>query len=158
MSDNNSQQAQPEFSIQRIYIKDISFEAPQTPAIFQSDWKPELNMQLNINTNNLGEDLHEVILKVTVTANTQEKPAFLAEIQQAGIFLLKGFPNDQLQPVLGIVCPNILFPYARELVSDLVSRGTFPPLYLQPVNFEALYAQHQQQGSQKQAESPIILQ
>lgn len=152
MSTEQTNNTQPEFAIQRIYLKDLSFEAPQTPAIFQTEWKPELNMQLNINTNNLGNDLHEVVLTVTVTANSADKPAFLAEVKQAGIFSLQRFPADQVQAILGTVCPNILFPYAREAISDLASRGTFPPLYLSPVNFDALYAQHQAQQQEQSSE------
>lgn len=151
---------QPEFSIQRIYVKDLSFEAPRIPAIFQEEWKPELDMQLNVNTNALGNGIYEVTLQVTVTANSEGKSVFLIEVKQAGIFSLQSFPEDQVGPLLGVVCPSILFPYAREVVSDLVSRGTFPPLYLSPVNFEALYAQHagQQGGTQgeKKEESRII--
>lgn len=154
MSTEQTTTEQPEFTIQRIYLKDLSFEAPQTPAIFQTEWQPELNMQLNINTNSLGNDLHEVVLTVTVTANSGGKPAFLAEVKQAGIFSVQRFPADQTHAILGTVCPNILFPYAREAVSDLASRGTFPPLYLSPVNFDALYAQHQ---SQEQGQSSEVI-
>lgn len=145
---NQENENQPgEFLIQRIYIKDISFETPQTPGIFQEEWKPDLDLQLQTTTANLGENVHEVVLKVTVTVKSNDKIAFLAEIQQAGIFTLQSFPEDQLGPILGGVCPGILFPYARELISDLVTRGTFPPLYLSPINFDALYLQHQQQGT-----------
>jgi len=156
-TEQQNQTAQPEFGIQRIYIKDISFEAPQGTEIFQKEWKPELNLQLNINTNNLGGDQHEVILQVTVTAKSADdkKTIFLAEVKQAGVFILQAFPPEQIKPMLGIVCPNILFPYAREMVSDLVARATFPPLYLSPVNFEALYAQQMQQaeGSESGSDS-----
>lgn len=156
---------QPEFGIQRIYVKDLSFEAPQTPDIFQHEWKPDLNMQLNTNTKPLAEGVYEVVLKVTVTATSDGKTAFLAEVAQAGIFELRMFPAEQVQAVLGTVCPSILFPYAREVVSDLVARGTFPPLYLSPVNFEALYAEHlakqkaegtEGAGSQGQTSNKII--
>lgn len=135
-------QAHGEFLIQRIYIKDISFEAPQSPAVFQQDWKPELDMQLQTSTNKLEEGVHEVILKITVTVKSSQKVAFLGEIQQAGIFTVKSFTEAQVGPILGGVCPGILFPYAREAISDLVNRGTFPPLYLSPINFDALYQQH----------------
>jgi preprotein translocase subunit SecB len=133
---------QPEFTIQRIYIKDLSFEAPGVPALFQQEWKPDLNMQLQTNTAQLANDVHEVVLKITVTVKSQDKTAFLVEVAQAGIFTLAKFPEEQLRAVLGTVCPNILFPYAREVLTDMASRGTFPPLYLAPVNFDALYAQH----------------
>lgn len=141
-ANQTAEQNVPEFGIQRIYTKDISFEAPQSPAVFQQEWKPELNMQLNTATAQLAENVYEVILKVTVTATSNGKTAFLAEVAQAGIFELRSFPKEQIPAVLGTVCPNILFPYAREAVSDLVNRGTFPPLYLSPVNFDALYAEH----------------
>lgn len=138
----------PEFAIQRIYTKDISFEAPQSPAIFQQEWKPDLNLQLQTNSVKLGDDIHEVVLKITATVKSHDKVAFLAEVQQAGIFILRLFPEDQLHAMLGSVCPSILFPYGRELISDLVNRGTFPPLYLAPVNFDALYMQHLEQQKQ----------
>ncbi len=139
---------QPEFTIQRVYIRDLSFESPQTPALFQQEWKPDLNLQIQTNTNALGEDTHEVILNLNITVKSGDKVAFLIEVQQAGIFTLRHFAPQQLQGMLGSVCPSILFPYAREVVTDLASRGTFPPLYLAPVNFEALYAQHLAQQEQ----------
>lgn len=150
---------QPEFGIQRIFVKDLSFEAPQTPEIFQQEWKPELNLQLNTNSKPLAEDVYEVTLKVTVTANSNDKTAFLVEVAQAGIFELRKFPAEQIHAVLGTVCPSILFPYAREVVSDLVARGTFPPLYLSPVNFEALYAEHlaKEQGNVGSQEQSSII-
>lgn len=133
---------QPEFAIQRVYVKDLSFESPQSPAIFQQEWQPDLNLQIQTNTTRLADDTHEVILKLVVTVKSADKVAFLIEVQQAGIFTLRNFVEQQLHAMLGSVCPSILFPYAREVVTDLASRGTFPPLYLAPVNFEALYAQH----------------
>src|SRR3990167_418756 len=143
---------QPEFTIQRLYIKDLSFEAPQSPHIFQQQWQPEINLQLQTQTHALGEDLHEVELSVTVTAASDEKTAFLVEVKQAGIFLLKNFPEEQLKAMLGSVCPGILFPYVREAVSDVVTRGTFPQLYLTPINFDALYAQHLAEQNQAASE------
>jgi preprotein translocase subunit SecB len=136
------QAAQPEFGIQRIYIKDLSFEAPHSPEIFRTDWTPEVVLDLNTSVNKIGSEVYEVVIKVIVTVKAKEKIAFLVEVQQAGIFTMKGFAEDQLSPMLGSFCPNILFPYAREVVSDVVSRGTFPPLYLSPVNFDALYQQY----------------
>jgi preprotein translocase subunit SecB len=150
---------QPEFTIQRIYVKDLSFEAPGVPGLFQQEWKPDLNMQLQTNTAQLANDTHEVVLKVTVTVKSGDKTAFLIEVAQAGIFTLAKFPEDQLRVVLGTVCPNILFPYAREVITDMASRGTFPPLYLAPVNFDALYAQHMEQqknGEEQKQGSSII--
>ncbi len=141
---------QPEFAIQRVYIKDLSFEAPQSPVVFQHEWKPELNLQVQTLSAKLADDVHEVTLKLTVTAKTGDAVAFLIEVQQAGIFTMKHFPQDQMGALLNSACPNILFPYARETISDLASRGTFPPLYLAPINFDALYMQHLEQ--QKQAD------
>lgn len=138
---------QVQFSIQRIYVKDTSFEAPNLPELFREaqDWRPEINMDLNTSSSVLEEGVHEVVLSLTVTAKLGEKTAFLVEIQQAGIFQANGLDNDQLGHTLGAYCPNILYPYAREAVSSLTARGGFPPLHLAPVNFDALYAQHLQQ-------------
>lgn len=143
------QTTQPQFEIQRIFIKDLSFEAPNTPHTFVEEWKPEVTLNLETKSNRIQENLHEVILSITATVSTGKKTAFLIEVQQAGVFMLNNFPNDQLHHMLGSFCPNILFPYAREVVSDLVVRGGFPQLILAPVNFDALYTQHleQQQGS-----------
>lgn len=137
---------EPEFGIQRLYIKDLSFEAPNSPAIFLDEWKPELNMDLSTKAEPLGEGTHSVVLTVTVTVKMKDKVAFLIEVQQGGIFSLKNFPEDQLRPMLGSFCPNILYPYAREAVTDAAIRGGFPQLYLAPVNFDALYQQHEEQG------------
>ena len=141
---------QPEFGIQRIYIKNLSFEAPSAPEIFRTDWTPEVNLDLDTNAAQISTDTYEVVLKLTATVKAKDKIAFLVEIHQAGIFAMTGFPPEQVQPMLGSFCPNILFPYAREAVSNIVNRGTFPPLYLAPVNFDALYQQYlmQQQKGQ----------
>jgi preprotein translocase subunit SecB len=133
------------FELQRIYTKDISFETPNSPEIFTLDWNPENTLSLNSEVNNLGGDAFEVTLTITVTAKLEEKVAFLVEVKQAGIFIIGNFPNNEMGPMLGAYCPNILFPYAREAVSDLVTRGGFPPLLLAPVNFDQLFAQHMQQ-------------
>jgi preprotein translocase subunit SecB len=140
----------PQFGLQRIFVKDLSFETPNSPQIFLEQWQPEMNLNINTQVQELGEDLVEVTLVMTVTVKVGEKTAFLVEIQQAGVFLIKGVPKEQMGPLLGINCPNILFPYARETISDLVSRGSFPQLLLQPINFEALYAQRLQQMQQAQ--------
>ncbi|AKP74725.1 Protein-export protein SecB [Piscirickettsia salmonis] len=150
-----TENTEAEFAIQKVYTKDLSFEAPNTPAMFQKDWDPELNVELNTQANNLAEDTFEVILTVTATVKNDNETAFLAEVHQAGIFSIKNIPQDQLHHALGSFCPNILFPYARETVSDLVNRGGFPQLLLSPVNFDALYMQHleEQQSQNKQAAS-----
>ncbi|MBW5802684.1 protein-export chaperone SecB [Coxiella endosymbiont of Ornithodoros amblus] len=134
----------PEFAIQRLYIKDLSFEAPRSPQVFLEEWQPELNMDLATKVNDLGEDNHEVVLTVTVTVTMKESHIFLAEVQQGGIFTIKNFPKEEMRPMLGSFCPNILYPYAREAITDMVVRGGFPQLYLTPVNFDALFEQHEQ--------------
>ena len=138
-----------QFEIHRLYIKDTSFESPSTPAIFREEWKPTVNIDLQTRSSVLETNLHEVVLTVTATTTLGDKTAFLAEVQQAGIFLVGGFEKEALGQMLGSFCPNLLFPYAREALSDLTVRAGFPPLYLTPVNFDALYAQHlqSQQGS-----------
>lgn len=137
----------PEFAIQRLYVKDLSLETPNTPKIFLDEWRPELSMDLGTDAGTVLEDgLREVVLTVTVTVKIKEKVAFLVEVKQAGIFSMKGFSDEQLHHMLGSFCPNILYPYAREVVSDAVMRAGFPQLYLAPVNFDALYEQHKQQG------------
>ncbi|MBT4838753.1 MAG: protein-export chaperone SecB [Methylococcales bacterium] len=138
---NNEKQ----FAIQKIYTKDMSFETPHSPQIFTEEWKPELNLNLNTETKPIQEDVIEVILSLTVTVKIGEKTAYLVEIQQAGIFTIQGFPESEIGHLLGSFCPNILFPYAREAVSDLVNKGGFPQLLLAPVNFDALYTQHLEQ-------------
>jgi preprotein translocase subunit SecB len=139
----------PEFAIQRIYAKDISFETPNSPEIFKTEEQPAVGLEINSSAYKLADDVHEVVLKLTVTTKVKDKTAFLVELHQAGIFTLKGFNQEQLKHMLASFCPNILFPYAREAISDLVSRGSFPPLYLAPINFDALYHQHLEKEKQK---------
>lgn len=151
MSDDAEQQpGQGQFAIQKIYIKDVSFETPNSPHIFLEKWEPEVNLQIGNNASTLNEGVHEVVLSLTVTAKLGDKVAYLAEVQQAGIFNINGFDGDGLAAIVGSYCPNILFPYAREAVSDLVTKGGFPQMLLAPVNFDALYAQHVQQQQQIQ--------
>ena len=141
-SEQSNQAGKQHFDIQRIYVKDVSFEAPDTPEVFTQDWKPEVNLQLNSQGRPVGDKHYEVVLSITVTVKNGDKTAFLVEIQQAGIFQMEGFGQQELGGMLGSFCPNILFPYAREAISDLVTRGGFPQLLLAPVNFDALYAEH----------------
>ena len=151
MAENSSSnQASREFALQRIYVKDVSFETPASPGIFTEEWKPESNLNLNSSVNRLSDDTYEVVLTITVTTKVGDKTAFLVEVQQAGIFHIKGFPDHEMGHMLGAYCPNILFPYAREVVSDLVNKGSFPQLLLTPVNFDALYAQHMQEQQARQ--------
>lgn len=148
MQSSNDNQASPQFEIQRIFVKDISFEAPNTPHTFLEEWKPEVSLNLETKSNRIQDNVHEVVLSITATVTSSKKTAFLIEVHQAGVFMVNGFPNDQLHHMLGSFCPNILFPYAREVVSDIVVRGGFPQLILAPVNFDALYAQHmEKQGT-----------
>lgn len=132
------------FEIQRIYIKDLSFEAPNTPQIFMENWQPEVQLNLETKTTRLDENMHEVILTINATVTSQKKTAFIIEVQHAGVFVLSGFSKEQLPQMLGSFCPSILFPYVREVISDVVMRGGFPQLLLAPVNFDALYHQHLQ--------------
>lgn len=134
--------SQPHFEIQRIYIKDFSFEAPNTPHTFVENWKPEVTLNLETKSTPVQDNLHEVVVMITAQVTTEKKPAFVVEIQQAGMFFLQGFSREQLQQVLGCDCPTILFPYAREAISSAVVRGGFPQLTLAPVNFMALYQEH----------------
>ncbi len=155
----NSEQTNNErkFDLQRIYTKDMSFETPNSPEIFTQDWNPENHLTLNSEVNNLKGDTFEVTLTVTITSKLGDKVAFLVEVKQAGIFTLRNFSNNEMGPMLGAYCPNILFPYAREVVSDLVTKGGFPPLLLAPVNFDQLFAQHmqqQQEGKEAPSEGP----
>ena len=147
-TNNDVQQAQGKFTIQKIYAKDLSFEAPNSPQCFTEQWDPKVNLELNTNTQSVAEHNYEVVLSITVTVSNNDKTAYLVEVQQAGIFHLEEFPDTILRAMLGSFCPNILFPYAREAVSDTVTRGGFPQLLLNPINFDALYEQHLQQQAQ----------
>ncbi len=138
-------QAGPQFAIQRVYTKDVSFETPNSPAIFQAEWKPEIKLDLDTRSNKLGDNTFEVVLAVTVTATVEGQTAFLAEVQQAGIFTIGNLPEAQLAHTIGAFCPTTLFPYARETIASLVNRGSFPQFNLAPVNFEALFASYVQQ-------------
>jgi preprotein translocase subunit SecB len=158
MAEENNTPAAPEkasqgaqFSVQRIYTRDISFEAPNSPAIFQKEWKPEVKLDIDTRTNEIEANLYEVVLSVTVTATMGEDTAFLCEVQQAGIFALGDMPDQNKAHTLGSFCPNMLFPYAREAVSNLVNRGTFPPLNLAPVNFDAIFAAYMQKRAEQSA-------
>lgn len=144
---NNAQE--PQFSIQRIYIRDASFESPKAPAIFLKEWKPAVNLELNTRQNTIEEGVYEVILTVSATAKIDDDVAFIAEVQQAGIFMIKGLDADSISHMLGAFCPNLLFPYARETLDSLVVKGSFPALMLSPINFDALYAQELERMKQE---------
>ncbi len=140
MEQNN----QPSFGIEKLYVKDLSLEVPNAPAIFLEQDAPEVSIQLNTAGQMVGENAYEVVLTVTVTAKLGEKTVFLVEVGQAGVFRIVNVPEEQLEPLIAIACPNVLFPYAREAVSDAVVRAGFQPIVLQPVNFEGMYMQRLQ--------------
>lgn len=149
MTEAKQDQQTREFALQRVYTKDVSFETPNAPGIFQQEWKPDTKVNLNTEVQKLGDAVFEVSLTVTVTTQLGEQTAYLAEAKQAGIFTVNGFSDQEMGPMLGSFCPSQLFPYVREVVSDLIMKGSFPQLVLQPVNFDALYAQHQQELAKK---------
>jgi preprotein translocase subunit SecB len=136
------EEQQQQFAMQRIYTKDLSFESPSTPDIFKKQWQPQVNVDLNTKSDKIDEEGNfEVVLTVTITAKVEDHTAFLIEVQQAGIFFIKGFEGENLRRLLGTAAPNILFPYARETIDTVCVKGAFPAVMLAPVNFEALYQQ-----------------
>ena len=145
----NEPQQQPIFGIEKIYVKDLSLEIPHAPDVFLTGEQPQVDVQLHNEGALIGEGLYQVVLTVTVTAKAGEKTMFLVEAAQAGIFQIRNVPETDLEPLLATACPNILFPYARETVSDVISRAGFPPVYLAPVNFEAIYLQRLQQAQEQ---------
>ncbi|MBM3202450.1 protein-export chaperone SecB [Candidatus Woesearchaeota archaeon] len=144
-----------QFSLQKLYVKDVSFETPNSPGIFTRPWDPKVEFNLASNAQLLHDNLFEVTVTTTLTVTIEEKTAYLVEVCQAGIFAMVNFAEDELGPLLGSYCPNILFPYAREAVSDLVTKGGFPPMLLAPINFDALYAQHLEQSQAELEQSRV---
>lgn len=152
-----AQDIQPVFSIEKVYVKDLSLEVPNAPQVFLEREAPTVDIQLHHNTTGIEEGVYHTVLTVTVTAKIKEKTLFLVEATQAGIFIARNIPRGDLESVLAIACPNILFPYVREVVSDAVVRAGFPPVILSPVNFEAIYqAQRDPQSAVAQQPSQII--
>jgi len=149
------QNEQPVFGIEKLYIKDLSVEVPNAPEIFLEREAPQVEIQLNTSGRGVGEGVFEVILTVTVIAKFGEKTVFLVEVGQAGIFRIMNVPEDQIEPLIAVACPNILFPFARETVSDAVTRAGFLPIVLQPVNFEAMYMQRMQEQTAPSAEPTL---
>ena len=139
----------PTFSVEKIYVKDVSFEAPGAPQVFSEQGQPALEMNLNQRVQRVADNLFEVELGVTLTCKLEDKTVYLAEVRQAGLFGLGGFDEQTLDAMLGVHCPNILYPYARQTVSDLITAGGFPPFLLQPINFEGLYAEGLRQRAQQ---------
>ncbi len=140
--------AEKHFSISKLYIKDLSFEAPSSPAFFAGDvnWNPNLKINIGWVTNKISDKLFESVLKVTITAYLEEKTVYLAEVQQAGIFELKGYSKEEMEPLLNTYCPQLLFPFVREVIADVVGKGGFPQLMLKPMDFEAIYAHNKAQA------------
>jgi len=150
-----SEQQKPVFNIEKIYLKDSSVEVPGAPEVFLESGQPQFEVHLVTDGKRINETLHEVFIKATLTAKAGDKVLFLVEVTQAGIFQIRNVPEAEVNPVLGIACPTILFPYARESIADLVARAGFPPIHLAPVNFEAMYAARQQK-QQKKDDGPKI--
>ena len=136
--------------LQKVYLKDVSLETPNSPKIFTEQWKPELQVEIHSNAKPLSDDVFEVAITLTLTAKQGEQTGYLIELQQAGVFTAVGFETPQLNQLLGAYCPNMLFPYAREAVDNLLVKGGFPPLHLAPINFDALYQQHLQAQREQQ--------
>jgi preprotein translocase subunit SecB len=148
---HNNESQSPVFAIQRIYIKDVSFEAPNLPEIYAAEYKPDVNMEMNSKSRSVGEDLYETVLTITLSAKLGEKTAFLVEVHQAGVFVLKNMTEEQVEQTLAVAAPDALYPYARETIASLISRAAFPPIHLTPVNFLALYMQRKQQEAAQAA-------
>lgn len=139
----------PSFTVEKLYVKDVSFEVPGAPAVFNENAQPQLQMNLNQQVTRLNDAAFEVVLGITLTCTADDKSLYLAEVKQAGVFGLAGFDAQTLDAMLGTHCPNVLYPYARQLISDLIQAGGFPPFLLQPINFEALYAEGLRQRVQQ---------
>ena len=144
MSDQNAQELQATFNIQRIYLKDMSLEQPNSPAIFLEQDGPNIEVQIDVGNEKLADDIYEATVTVTITAKIRDKIAFLVEGKQGGIFEVRNVPDDQIEPLLGIACPNIIYPYLRANIADMVTRGGFPPIHLTEINFEVFYQQRKQ--------------
>ena len=141
-------QAAQHFEIQKVYLKDVSLETPNSPLIFTEQWQPQTEVRLETGTTPLAQDLFEVVLTVTITTKIDERTAYLAEVQQGGLFTLRGFDDPQMGHMLHAFCPNILFPFAREELASLIGKGGFPPVLLNPINFDGMYMQRLQQQAQ----------
>jgi preprotein translocase subunit SecB len=144
MSDQNAQELQATFNIQRIYLKDMSLEQPNSPEIFLEQDGPNIEIQIDVGNQKLADDIYEATVTVTITAKIRDKIAFLVEGKQGGIFEVRNVPEEQIEPLLGIACPNIIYPYLRANIADMVTRGGFPPIHLTEINFEVFYQQRKQ--------------
>jgi preprotein translocase subunit SecB len=152
---SDPQNNQPVFSIEKVYVKDLSLEIPNAPQVFLERDPPMVDIQLHHNSTGVEQGVYETVLTVTVTAKANEKTMFLVEVAQAGIFVVRNVPAQEMEAILGVACPNILFPYVREAISDLVVRAGFPPVILSPVNFEGIY--QQQRNAAPAVETPQII-
>ena len=155
MADQDQGTSDKQIAIQKIYVKDFSFESPHTPAVFaKTNWSPKTNLNLR-SSHTMGTDNnHEVVLTITIEAKEDEQTFFLVELQQAGLFRIAGYDEAEFKAIIGSYCPNILFPYARESVANIVSKGGFPEFLLQPINFDALYAQGMAQAQAQAQKQP----
>jgi preprotein translocase subunit SecB len=149
-------QTQPTFSIEKLFVKDISLEIPNAPQVFLEREAPTVDIQLHHNSTQVEDGVYQTVLTVTVTAKVGERTMFLVEAGQAGVFIVRNIGAAELDAILGIACPNILFPYAREVVSDIVVRAGFPPVVLNPVNFEAIYQQQREQQAAQAAPQIVV--
>ncbi|HUL55897.1 MAG TPA: protein-export chaperone SecB [Usitatibacter sp.] len=147
MSEIPQLNTQPVFSIEKIYVKDLSLEIPNAPAVFLEREQPVVDIQLHHNSSTVEDGVYQTVLTATITAKAGERTLFLVEAAQAGIFTVRNIPQPEIEPLLAVACPNILFPYVREVISDTTSRAGFPPVILSPVNFEAIYSQQRQQAA-----------
>lgn len=152
------QQNAPVFTVEKLYVRDLSVEVPNAPAIYLEREAPAIEVQLHTEGKGVGEAVYEVLLTVTVTAKLADKVVFLIEVGQAGVFQIRNVPDESLEPLLAVACPNLLFPYAREAVSDATTRAGFSPVVLQPVNFESLYMARQQQAAAESAPHEVPVQ
>jgi preprotein translocase subunit SecB len=153
MEGTENEAPQSQFGLQKIYVKDISFEIPNSPMVFQEEWEPSVNMDIANSATKIAENIFEAVLSVTVTVTSDDKTMYLIEAQHAGIFHIVGLPEEAINRMLATTCPNILFPFSREVIADIVTRGGFPQLLLAPVNFEGLYAQKLQEEAERQGSS-----
>jgi preprotein translocase subunit SecB len=154
MADPQPQSA-PTLSIQKIYVKDLSLESPGAPQSFFTQETPQVEVGLRSRGEQIEQDVYECVLTITVTAKVGDKILFLVEAAQGGVFQIKGVPPSDIQPIMGIHCPNVLFPYVRETIADAISRAGFPPVHLDPINFELLYQQQLANLAQQPAASPV---
>jgi preprotein translocase subunit SecB len=150
-SDPNAQ----ELMLQNIYVKDASFEAPSGPNIQVTEWSPQFNLNMNTSGATIAEHMHEVVLTITLEAKVADKVAYLVEVKQGGLFMIRGYSDDEARRVVGAFCPGVLFPYARQAISDLILRGGFPPFLLPPVNFDGLFQQSLEQAAQQAAQAAV---